>query len=81
MLPHLTSFLSKPDTAKYGTAPIPDQLFKGWGASIHRVAEKEGVLGTQMAEGPEKGRGVENPGGKTGWALWEGGKNLASLLL
>jgi hypothetical protein len=32
-------------------------------------------------EGKRKGRGVENPGGNTGWVFVGGGNNLASLLL
>src|SRR5918992_1319928 len=33
-----------------------------------------------MAEGPEKGRGVENPGRKLGWALYRRGDNNIGLM-
>jgi hypothetical protein len=50
-------------------------------ASIHRESEKGS---SRQLDGckARKGRGVENPGGKSGWALYRrGDNNCASLLL
>ena len=37
---------------------------------------RRGHLGNWIAIGSEKGRGVENPGGKTGWALYRRGVTI-----